>query len=74
MTANEFLALEQSCKQCRACGLCETRQNVVFGTGNPNAEVLFIGEGPGENEDKQGLPFVGRGGQLLDTMLEAVGL
>ena len=74
MTATEFLALEQSCKQCRACGLCETRQNVVFGTGNPNAEVLFIGEGPGENEDKQGLPFVGRGGQLLDTMLEAVGL
>lgn len=74
MNTNEFLALEQACKQCRACGLCETRQNVVFGTGNPHAEVLFIGEGPGENEDKQGLPFVGRAGQLLDTMLEAVGL
>ena len=44
MTSTEFIALEQSCRQCRACGLCETRQNVVFGTGNPNAEVLFIGE------------------------------
>ncbi len=74
MCDTTFSALEQSCKTCRACGLCETRNNVVFGTGNPNAEVLFIGEGPGENEDKQGLPFVGRGGQLLDTMLEAVGL
>ncbi|MBR2406101.1 MAG: uracil-DNA glycosylase [Clostridia bacterium] len=74
MNEAEFQALEQSCKACRACGLCQTRHNVVFGTGNPKAEVLFIGEGPGENEDKQGLPFVGRGGQLLDTMLEAVGL
>ena len=74
MNEEQFRALESRCKTCRACGLCETRQNVVFGTGNPNAEVLFIGEGPGENEDKQGLPFVGRGGQLLDTMLEAVGL
>ena len=74
MNETAFRALEQSCKSCRACGLCETRTNVVFGTGNPQAEVLFIGEGPGENEDKQGLPFVGRGGQLLDTMLEAVGL
>lgn len=74
MNETAFRTLERSCKSCRACGLCETRNNVVFGTGNPQAEVMFIGEGPGENEDKQGLPFVGRGGQLLDTMLEAVGL
>ena len=74
MNITEFRAMEQACRDCHACGLCETRQNVVFGTGNPQAEILFIGEGPGENEDKQGEPFVGRGGQLLDTMLEAVGL
>lgn len=74
MNETEFCAVEQSCKACRACGLCETRHHVVFGVGNPHAEVLFIGEGPGENEDLQGEPFVGRGGKLLDTMLEAVGL
>lgn len=74
MNEADFRALEQSCRTCRACGLCETRQHVVFGTGNPKAEILFIGEGPGENEDKQGEPFVGRGGQLLDVMLAAVGL
>lgn len=50
------------------------RHNVVFGVGNPQAEVLFIGEGPGENEDLKGEPFVGRGGQLLDKMLASVGL
>ncbi len=67
-------ALEKECMQCRKCGLCEHRTNVVFGTGNRNAEVMFIGEGPGENEDLQGEPFVGRGGQLLDKMLTAVDL
>lgn len=66
--------LKTACENCRNCALCETRHNVVFGVGNPEAEVLFIGEGPGENEDLQGEPFVGRGGKLLDTMLEAVGL
>ena len=66
--------LKTACETCRNCALCETRHNVVFGVGNPEAEVLFIGEGPGENEDLQGEPFVGRGGKLLDTMLEAVGL
>ena len=66
--------LKQQCENCRACGLCETRHQVVFGVGNPQAEILFIGEGPGEHEDLQGEPFVGRGGKLLDTMLEAVGL
>ncbi|WP_099204350.1 uracil-DNA glycosylase [Scatolibacter rhodanostii] len=66
--------LESDCKSCRKCGLCETRTNVVFGVGNPKAKVLFVGEGPGENEDLQGEPFVGRGGQLLDKMLAAVDL
>lgn len=66
--------LETTCKSCRKCKLCETRTNVVFGVGNQNAEVLFIGEGPGENEDLQGEPFVGRAGQLLDKMLAAVDL
>jgi DNA polymerase len=66
--------LEEECKQCKNCRLCETRTNVVFGTGNPKSQVLFIGEGPGENEDLQGEPFVGRGGKLLDKMLDTVGL
>lgn len=74
MTATEYQALEHACQSCRECALCTTRHHVVFGVGNPQAEVLFIGEGPGENEDLQGEPFVGRGGKLLDTMLEAVGL
>ena len=66
--------LKENCLNCRKCGLCETRTNVVVGVGNPAARVLFIGEGPGENEDLQGEPFVGRGGQLLDKMLAAVDL
>ena len=66
--------LESQCKNCTACGLAATRHNVVFGVGNPRAEVLFIGEGPGENEDLQGEPFVGRAGQLLDKYLAAVDL
>ena len=66
--------LKNDCMQCRKCALCETRTNLVFGVGNENAEVLFIGEGPGENEDLQGEPFVGRGGKLLDKYLEAVNL
>lgn len=66
--------LEIQCKQCQKCGLCETRTNVVFGVGTPDAEVMFIGEGPGQNEDEQGEPFVGRGGKLLDKMLEAIDL
>ena len=66
--------LETKCMSCRKCGLCETRTNVVFGVGNKEADLMFIGEGPGENEDLQGEPFVGRGGQLLDKMLAAVDL
>ena len=67
-------ALEHDCENCRECSLWETRTNVVFGVGNQNAEVLFIGEGPGANEDAQGVPFVGRAGHLLDDMLEIIGL
>lgn len=70
----DFDALKAECLKCEKCKLCETRNNVVFGVGNPNADVMFIGEGPGENEDLQGEPFVGRGGQLLDKMLAAVDL
>ena len=71
---NDIIELEKECKKCEKCKLCETRTNVVFGVGNPEADVMFIGEGPGENEDLQGEPFVGRGGQLLDKMLKAVDL
>ena len=66
--------LEATCRACKNCSLWESRTNVVFGVGSKQAEVLFIGEGPGENEDLQGEPFVGRGGQLLDDMLGAIGL
>ncbi|MBR5311206.1 MAG: uracil-DNA glycosylase [Oscillospiraceae bacterium] len=71
MSLNE---LRSECLNCKNCKLCETRTNVVFGTGNPDSKILFIGEGPGENEDLQGLPFVGRGGMLLDKMLSVVDL
>jgi DNA polymerase len=67
-------ALEQTCKNCQKCALADTRHNVVFGVGPRNAKVLCIGEGPGENEDLQGEPFVGRGGKLLDEMLELIDL
>jgi len=66
--------LEKECRACTKCSLHTTRTNVVFGTGNRQSEVLFIGEGPGENEDQQGVPFVGRGGKLLDDMLSIIGL
>ena len=71
---DNFEELKENCLNCRKCGLCETRTNVVVGVGNPRSGILFIGEGPGENEDLQGEPFVGRGGQLLDKMLAAVDL
>ena len=67
-------ALERECKSCRECSLWEKRKNVVFGVGSREAEVLFIGEGPGANEDEQGEPFVGRAGKLLDDMLAIIGL
>ncbi|MCF6462291.1 uracil-DNA glycosylase [Clostridium sp. Cult1] len=60
--------------RCHRCGLSKTRTNVVFGEGNPKAKMIFIGEGPGFYEDKMGRPFVGKAGQLLDKMIEAIGL
>ena len=66
--------LKAECLACTRCDLCATRTNVVFGQGVPDAEVLFVGEGPGQSEDEQGLPFVGRSGQLLDKYLFAIDL
>ena len=59
---------------CQRCKLCKGRRNIVFGTGNPRAELVFVGEGPGEQEDLQGVPFVGAAGQLLTKMIEAMKL
>ena len=70
----DWESLKKDCSVCRKCGLCETRNNLVFGVGNEKAEVMFVGEGPGYNEDMQGEPFVGRGGQLLDKYLTHIGL
>ncbi|MDO4973062.1 MAG: uracil-DNA glycosylase [Eubacteriales bacterium] len=67
-------ALKMDCAGCRGCPLAETRTNLVFGVGSERAEVLFVGEGPGEQEDKQGEPFVGPAGKLLDDMLAMIGL
>ena len=71
---NNWEELKNACANCQKCELCQTRHNVVVGVGSPTAEVMFIGEGPGENEDLQGEPFVGRAGKLLDKMLTAVDL
>ena len=67
-------ALKAACLSCTRCALSETRTQVVFGVGDPQSEVLFIGEGPGQEEDLRGEPFVGRAGQLLDVMLASVGI
>ena len=64
--------LKRECLDCRRCGLCETRTNVVFGEGDPHAQLMFIGEGPGFDEDRLGRPFVGKAGQLLDKMITAM--
>ena len=66
--------LESRCKECTACPLSKTRTNLVFGVGNREAELMFVGEAPGEQEDKTGIPFVGAAGQLLDKYLTAVGI
>jgi len=69
---NELKELEKICKNCTLCNLSKTRTNVVFGEGNPNAKLMFIGEGPGEMEDKTGRPFVGRAGKLLTKIINTV--
>ena len=71
---NDFTPIREACEACALCPLSQTRTNVVFGVGNPDAEILFVGEAPGENEDLTGEPFVGRGGQLLDLYLNGIGL
>ncbi|MBK1633045.1 hypothetical protein CKO31_20265 [Thiohalocapsa halophila] len=73
VAAMDWPALEQAVSGCRACGLCERRTQTVFGVGDRSAPVMFIGEGPGADEDRQGEPFVGRAGQLLNRMLAAAG-
>jgi DNA polymerase len=69
-----FDALREAALACTACPLAETRTQVVFGVGDPTADLLFVGEGPGAEEDKQGEPFVGRAGQLLTRLIEGIGL
>lgn len=64
--------LKKACFECEKCSLCKTRTNCVFGVGNENADIMFVGEAPGEQEDLSGAPFVGRAGQLLDKFLYAV--
>lgn len=66
--------LKKYCLKCKKCRLHETRNNVVFGQGNDNADLMFVGEGPGYNEDIQGVPFVGKAGQLFDKMIKAIDL
>ena len=70
--STELEQLRQRCNECHACPLGDTRTNLVFGVGNPNADLMFVGEAPGEQEDLSGTPFVGRAGQLLDKYLYAV--
>lgn len=71
---NNWKELEIKCKNCTRCELSKTRTNVVFGYGNVNSKILFVGEGPGFHEDIQGKPFVGRSGKLLDSLLEEINL
>ena len=71
---NGWETLKIECASCTGCGLCETRRNVVFGVGLETADVMFVGEGPGEQEDLQGIPFVGPAGKLLDDMLSIIDL
>lgn len=74
LPCRDLVALAEDAATCRLCALAETRNSVVFGVGNPDADLVLIGEAPGRDEDLKGEPFVGRAGQLLDRMLHAVGL
>ena len=70
----ELEEIKNKCLNCRKCGLCNTRTNIVFSDGIPNQKLMLIGEAPGFYEDKQGKPFVGKAGQLLDKIFASVGL
>ncbi len=74
MNEDSWTKLKRDCARCEACELCRGRHNLVFGDGNEGAKIMLIGEGPGEQEDLQGRPFVGPAGKLLDTMLELIDL
>jgi DNA polymerase len=75
MTNEQLLSdLKEKCKACQGCSLYKSRTNCVFGKGNPNARIMFVGEAPGETEDLQGLPFVGKAGKLLDKFFIASGI
>ena len=71
---NNWEELEESIKQCNRCKLCNGRTNIVFGTGNKDAKFMLIGEGPGADEDAQGIPFVGKAGQLMDKAFDGLGI
>ncbi len=69
---NNWEELENSIVNCKKCKLCQNRTNIVFGVGNKNADIMLIGEGPGADEDKQGIPFVGKAGQLMDKAFKGL--
>jgi DNA polymerase len=70
--SNDLEAIRVELKNCKRCKLAPSRKNIVFGSGNPNADLMFVGEAPGADEDERGLPFVGRAGQLLTKIIEAI--
>jgi uracil-DNA glycosylase len=74
MRESQLIAIAEEVRNCCCCGLGKTRKNAVPGEGNPNAQIVFVGEAPGADEDEQGRPFVGRAGQLLDKIIAAMGL
>ncbi len=74
MPAESLAAIRDDLGECQRCKLAPTRKNIVFGSGNPHADLMFVGEAPGADEDEQGLPFVGRAGQLLTKIIEAIDL
>ncbi len=71
-SADQLLASRKELGECERCGLCERSSHIVYGMGNPGADLVIVGEGPGEDEDRQGLPFIGPAGQMLDRMLQGV--
>ena len=71
---NDFNELKEVTSKCNKCGLCQGRNSVVFGAGNENADIMFIGEGPGGDEDRIGEPFVGKAGQLMNKAFDIVGV
>lgn len=71
---NTWEELEESINNCEKCKLCKNRTHIVFGTGNKESKIMFIGEGPGADEDREGIPFVGKAGQLMNKALEGLGI